>query len=221
MTEIGLHKIEMDGEWEIQDLYLFPHRYSEVYSFLYALNEAASGNAHRLSGAFQRYPWRGGYSAVNFYDDLYSSIPKDRRPKIKRIEYASPGFIEVGAILLLVTQIDRILTTAMKTCDKLDSIYTNIHKRAMRRRLLKLSVKEKERKLAEEDVRFVVESTKELAEALGIPDPAALNRLTNDPLASLKILMGFYRRLRELLHFIEEGKVRITPFDKKHIRDSK
>jgi hypothetical protein len=219
MPEVALHRITIDERWEIRDLYFFPHRYAEVYSFLYALHEASLNHGARFAEVFHRYPWRGGYSAVNFYDDLYDSIPRAHRPRINSIHYASPGYIELGAVLVIVTQIDKILTGAMKIWDKLDKIYTAIHKRAMQRRLLKFNVKEHERKLAEEEVRFLINSTKELAEAIGIDDPAALNRLTGDPLASLKILMAFYRRFRELVSFVQEGKVRIEPPDKKRLQD--
>ena len=99
----------MDERWEIRDLYFFPHRYSEVYSFLFALHEARFGRGSRFSETFRRYPWRGGYSAVNFYDDLYESIPHTDRPIINKIQYSSPGYIEPGAAIVIVTQIDHIL----------------------------------------------------------------------------------------------------------------
>ena len=89
----------------------------------------------------------------------------------------------------------------MRSWDKLDKIYTNIHKRAMRRRLLKCDVKERERKLDAEQVQFLAQSTKELAEAIGIKDPAALEHLTGHPLASLKILMAFYCLLARVARF--------------------
>jgi hypothetical protein len=221
METVGSHKIHIEGRWEIRDLYLFPHRYAEIYSFLYAL--AAAENAGRSSfvHAFRRYPWQGGYSAVNFYDELYGAIPRGERPQIKRIEYASPGYIELGAVILLVTQIDRILTTTFKTWDKIDRIYDGIHKRYTRRRLAKINLRDRERKLADDDLKFIVEACKELSEAIGLENQAALNKLTGDPLASLKILMAFYRRLRELVFFIHQGKVRITRSDEKLLDDTK
>ncbi len=218
--ETGSHKIQIEGRWEIRDLYLFPHRYAEIYSFLYALATEDS-QENLFDQTFQKYPWQGGYSAVNFYDALYGAIPREDRPQIKRIEYASPGFIELGAVILIVTQIDKILTTAFKTWDRLDRIYDGIHKRYTKRRLAKLNLKDRERKLVEEDLRFVTEACKDLSEAIGLENPAALNKLTGDPLASLKILMAFYRRLRELVYFVHEGKVRITRGGEKRLDEAK
>jgi hypothetical protein len=215
MPEIARHKIYIEGRWELHDLYLFPQRYGEIYSFLYALS--ASGPRGRFVEIFQRYPWRGGYSAVKFYDDLYLSISSDQRPRIASIEYGSPGYIELSAVLLIVTQIDRILNGVMKSWDRVDAIYTKIHKRAMQRRLLKLNVKERERRLSAEEVRFAARACEELSHAIGLGDCGELNRLTRDPLASLKILMAFYRRLSELLSFIDQGKVRIDQADKSRL----
>jgi len=215
METIGTHQIHIGGRWEIRDLYLFPHRYAEIYSFLYALAAAEKPQSKLFARAFQRYPWQGGYSAVNFYDEIYIAIPREERPQIKRIEYASPGYIELGAIILLVTQIDKILTIALKTWDKLDIIYDRIHKRYVKRRLAKITLKDRERKLAEQDLEFTIEAYKELSNAIGIENPAALNKLTGDSLTSLKILMAFYRRLRELVSFVHEGKVNITGGDEK------
>lgn len=209
----------MEGRWEIRDLYYFPHRYAEVYSFLYALAAADWPQRSSFVAAFNRYPWRGGYSAVNFYDDLYEAIPRDQRPKIVRIEYASPGYIELGAVIVLVTQIDRILTTAMKTWDKLDKIYEGIHKRAMDRRLLRITLKEREQELTKDDVRFTIEACRELSAAIGLDDPEAINKLTGDPLSSLKIIMAFFRRIRELVFYVQDGKVRITHTEKNLLDD--
>src|SRR5205809_6739979 len=93
MAETGRHKIFIAGRWEIRDLYEFPHRYAEIYSFLYALQPFGRDSVV-FAEAFQRYPWRGGYSAVNFYDEIYLAIPRIYRPHIARIQYSSPGFLD-------------------------------------------------------------------------------------------------------------------------------
>ena len=211
MADTFPYRIYIEGRWEISDLYVFPHRYAEVYSFLYALGAAGSPDESAFREAFERYPWQGGYSAVNFYDDLYGSIPREQRLEIKRIEYASPGFIELGAILVIATQVDKILTKVFHTWDKVDRVYDGIHRRYRRRRLARLNARERERKLEEEHVRFAIEACKELSEAMGLEQHEALARLSPDPIARLKILMSFWRRLRELVHFIDEGKVRVEP----------
>lgn len=135
----------------------------------------------------------------------------EHRLEVKRIKYASPGFIELGALLLVVTQLDKILTKAFNTWDKLDRIYDGIQRRYRRRHLARLSLKQREHKLQEEHVKFIIDSCRELSEAMGFENPQALEQLSDDPLGRLKILMSFWRRLRELLAFMDEEKVRIQP----------
>lgn len=207
--QVGSHRIHIDGEWEIRDLYDFPHRYAEVYSFLYALDAAENHENSPYRHMFRRYPWQGGYSAVNFYDELYTAIPQEHRPRVWSIRYASPGFIEIGAVVVLLTQIEAILTKAVRCWDALDRLYTKIHKRAMQRKRARLKLQEQEQLLEEEKVKFAIESCKELSAALGLSEKCQIDRLTGDPVRSLKILLAFYRRFRKLLRFVQDGKVSV------------
>src|SRR6202012_3179178 len=184
----GTHKIRIAGKWDIRDLYVFPYSYEQVYSFLYALSNTDSSLNNSFVAAGQRPPWQGGFSTINFYRKIYGLIPEEERPQIKRLEYASPGFIELGAVVLLVTQIDRILTNAFLSWDKLDGIYNEIKRRNRKRRKEELKLKELERKAEEEDVKFAVKKYKELADALGLENPDRLSKLNNDPIIRLKIL---------------------------------
>lgn len=206
--ETGTHKIYIEGKWDIYDLHIFPYGYAQIYSFLYALS-AAENPKSPFMRASQRYPWRGGYSTINYYFEIYGHIPEAERPQIRRLEYASPGFIELGAVILLVTQIDRILTSAFVSWNKLDTIYDEIQKRNRKRRKEEIKLKELELKVKEEDERFAIKRCREMAELLGLDNPERLNKLHTDPVVRLKILLSFYRRLRRLLFFIAERKVKI------------
>ena len=219
METTGSHKIYIEGRWEIRDLYMFPHRYAELV-IRFCMPLRLPENLQTVCSRRHSNAIRGKAVTVLSISMMcfYGAIPREERPQIKRIEYASPGYIELGAVTLLVTQIDRILTTVFKLRDKLDRIYDGIHKRYVKRRLAKIDLKNRERKLAEEDLYFTVEACKELSQAMGLEGPEALHKLTGNPLASLKILMAFYRRLSELVSFIHEGKVKITPGDQKKTR---
>ena len=217
----GTHKIRIAGEWDIQDLYIFPYRYSQLYSFLYALSTVKNPKDNLFVEASERPPWEGGFSTVNFYREIYRLIPEEERPQIKRMEYASPGFIEISAVVLIVTQIDRILTTAFSSWNKLDAIYDEIEKRRKKRQKEKFKVKEMERKAKEEDVKFAVKICKELSEALGLENSEQLNKLNSDEIVRLKILLTFYRRLEPLLFFIKEQKLNLKGISEEQIKDAK
>jgi hypothetical protein len=88
----GSYTILMDGRWTLDDLYKFSHTYEQAYFALDAIvpSETEADN-DRIERAFRAFPWRGGYSAVNFYNQLRYATPVGARPKIVSIQYASPG----------------------------------------------------------------------------------------------------------------------------------
>ena len=78
------------------DLYNFPHAYSQTYSFIYCFDsELNARDVERIDYALQGYPWRGGYSYVNIYTVLANQLPREHKPEVAKIQYASPGFMEI------------------------------------------------------------------------------------------------------------------------------
>jgi hypothetical protein len=67
MPKIASYRIEIDGEWTLNDLHEFPYAYTQAYSFLYSLMMDAADEDERLRITFEAHPWRGGFSPVNFF----------------------------------------------------------------------------------------------------------------------------------------------------------
>jgi hypothetical protein len=90
-------RIPIDGSWDLHDLYQFPHTYTQIYSVLFVLEEdLPTARQMRRAHIFSSYPWRGGYSAVNWYNSLYYMISNDERPQIIAMRYESPGWLDLG-----------------------------------------------------------------------------------------------------------------------------
>jgi hypothetical protein len=208
MAQTSLYRIDIDAEWSLVDLYRFPHTYTHVYAFLYSLSQAQRLSREAVNAIYRRHPWRGGYSAVNFYGDLYFAMEETHRPMVNSMRYSSPGFIELAALVLVATQIEKIVATLAKCVDVADATYDRIYKRAKKRKLLALDVKRREREHSREEIEFMVESSKELARLLHLENLDQLQARTEDHLGTLKIMLSFYRRARELVDFQISGKVR-------------
>ncbi len=92
----GTYTIHIKGEWSLEDLFVFARTFEQVYFLIYSLmpehNEAA---LERIHHAYHAFPWQGGYSAVNFYDELRYATPERERPQIASIQYGSPGWFEI------------------------------------------------------------------------------------------------------------------------------
>ena len=213
MPETTVHSLHIDGRWELYDLYDLPHRYAEVYSFFYALEFAETSQGSGAQEIFHRYPWRGGFSAVNFYDDLYKAIPKAVRPTIKSIRYASPGHIEILVYLGIAVAIGRCVVSLARQFDSIEQIYHGIYKRLQERKLLRVEVKERERKFTADEIKLLADSLQDLARPLGFTKAHQLRKLCGDDLGAIKMLMSFYRRLRELAEYTIEGKVRFPELE--------
>ena len=209
------YRIQIDGEWSLDNLYEFPRTYSQLYSFLYVL-ELASPDLEdeteeylfdsRIESAFRSHPWRGGFSAVNFYQQLGYIVPNQDRPKIKSIRYDSPGWLELTLVVAIASNIERLVAAFSKSGKHLNSLYRDIYKGLHDRRLMRIKVKRQEIVLKREQLRFVEESAKSLSRGLGFKNLDELNMLTKNPLGTLKILLSLYRRLRTLAKYESKGK---------------
>jgi len=213
------YKINIDGEWTLEDLYLLPHTYGQVYGFMYSLMEIKEISSETLDDfnidfderiffTYTSQPWKGGYSAVNFYNYLKNLVPPEHRPRIKAIHYGSPGFMELVLFVPIAIVIKEIIKSFCDAGKSINSLYNEIYKGMQERKLLRIDVKKKELELKEADLRFINSSIKSLAELLGFKNVKELNKATKKSLTSLKILLSFYRRIRLLVDYTNKGKTK-------------
>jgi hypothetical protein len=94
--ELGETFLKLDNDWEMQELADLAKLYTQCYSLVYSLSGDRVESTDEqvvdwFHGVYAKLPWRGGYTAVNFYNSLYAKIPYEQRPQIVEIRYASPG----------------------------------------------------------------------------------------------------------------------------------
>ena len=92
-----IYRLELDGDWGWWEFSGLGRQYVQVYSFYHVLIAADRGNEYcldRLRWALRAFPWKGGWSSVDFFDALVRTVPRRHLPRIRRFEYSSPGFIE-------------------------------------------------------------------------------------------------------------------------------
>jgi hypothetical protein len=207
MAVAGNYAIFMDKRWSLEDLYKFPRAYEQVY-FAYEaiLPTDEEFVEERIDRAFKAFPWRGGYSAVSFYNQLKWATPPNNRPTIQKIQYASPGFIELALSLPLAIKIAASVASvagAIGTCNK---VYNRIHVDLQNRKLLRLEVEKKKLDLTRDEIALISHANTEMAHLLGLSSPDAILTRTDNPLVSLKILLSIFRRVRILADYKNKGK---------------
>ena len=199
--------IGMDEQWSLEDLYVFPRAFEQVYFLMHSLSgDLTEDQAEAISHVYHSYPWQDGYSAVNFYNRLKYMTPKRRRPQVMAISYASPGVLELALVVAVAMNVRKLIKAVSKIVITGDRTYTELYRGMQERKLLRLKTKQAELRLKEAELRFVIKGATTMAELLDIKNVEELNKRTGHPYRTLKILMSVYRRAVKLAQYQNKGK---------------
>lgn len=201
------YTITIGGSWSLKDFYELPHTFAQVYAFHCAfLLMDEVDDPERLWYVFGSFPWRGGYSAVNFYNSLNSQVPQEFRPKVKSIQYASPGWIELSLLVPAAVAVSKVVDMFVRSASGLNGLYSEIYKGMHERKLMRIEAKRQEMDLTEKQIEFAVKMSRVLGESLGFNQIEELNERTGHPVATLKMLLSYFRRVRKLAEYATTGK---------------
>jgi hypothetical protein len=202
--------IDISGEWSLEDLYVFPRAFEQVYFLIYSLSEnIGEEEIERIRHAYEAFPWRGGYSAVGFYDQLKFTTPRRDRPQIRGIEYHSPGWIELELLVEVAVMVGALVTSVTGSIRLINSTYSRIMKDMQRRKLMRIEIKSAELKLTRDQLAFVEECSSTMARVLGFSNIQEIHDRTGHPYRSLKILLSLFRRVRTLVEYETKGKAHL------------
>lgn len=209
--ETGVVRLNLDGRWELTDLSELTSVYTQLYSIAYSLQPAESQRLNEnLNEIYTKFPWRGGYSAVNFYERLFYQIPPKERPKLESIRYNSPGHMDLTEAIAVAASIAAVVKFVAMSVNQIHETYRRIQKGSHDYKLSKISVKNEELKLSKAQLEFVREARKEMSDALNLSQQereVLARRANGNELAELKILNSFYRRIKKLVDLHREGKL--------------
>lgn len=211
MEDRKAYRVLLNDEWELEDLYEFPHALSQCYAFIYCLDSPLEPrDRERINFSLREYPWRGGYSYVNIYTVFKNQIPGIDRPKIKSIQKSSPGWLD----LFLNTNVAAQVAAAVSTLSGAAVAAAAAYKKAYN---LLLSINAARRKSGVEKMKATASEMKafnevcvELAKNMGFKNLKDLHDHTGDPEISMKLLMTHYRRMLVLVEYEQAGKATLT-----------
>lgn len=213
---LGVQRIEVEADWSLRQLLTFCSTYEQLYSVLYPLqpnlHDSLRGEGvDRLTYLYRAFPWRGGYSAVNFYDSQRYLIPAEARPSIRRIRIESPGFIDLGVAIGTAFAMHRVVTAFSQSAGLLAGLYHDIYKQMQERKLMRINVKREEFALAKDQMEYAASAQKALGEAMNLPEAVLIQALADNPLAALKITLSIFRRARTLSKAERRGQIELKP----------
>jgi hypothetical protein len=224
----GLHRIQIDGDWGLEELSEMFWSYTQVYAFLWRFSGKVKRQAdtgviveqigigiYRSTGkgkprpAYADYPFLGGHSSVNFFRKVVGELSIASRPRIIEMQYASPGFVELALIGTAALNVRRIVRNILGAFEEVELLYHRIYSRFHERKLMKISARREELALENEDLKMVRESCKDYGRLTGTEkEVEVLLEETRNPFASLKILTAFHRRIRLLAATQKDGKAK-------------
>lgn len=209
VTRIGL-----DGRWNLEELSEITRQYIQLYGFAYSLiPNLPSSNLNEIDYIYGKFPWQGGFSTVNFFNQLFHKIPCNLRPEVQKIQYASPGFIELTEILEVAGIVATIVKTLCYSINKAHETYRNIQKASTEHKLSKINLLHEELRLTQAQDEFCAKSAKELSETLGITreqDTLIEQKVLGNNVMKLKIFLSVFRRAYPLAEKQINQKLRIT-----------
>ncbi|WP_363797428.1 hypothetical protein ABU614_19755 [Lysobacter firmicutimachus] len=203
----------LDGELYLDDISAIPKLIQQLYSFHYGLTHsyrpAVRDKLTEIMGK-----WRGGVNAVNIFTGLKSVIPSIHRPQITELHYASPGHIKLDALPDLTQHIDAALNRISddQNFERMQELYSSIYDYFKREELSGFD---------DVDVSKATQITNRQSgdlegffnvffDALGWSSYSdSFRGLDPSPLARMRVLLAYYRRLRQLREFVGQGKLRL------------
>jgi len=207
-------KLQLDGRWNLEELSEATEDYTQLYGFAYSLlADLPTARREEIDYIYRKFPWRGGYSTVNFFNQLFHKIPPKLRPEVQRIQYASPGFIELSEILLVAGTVAGIVKAVCSSIDNAHETYRKIQKGSIEHELAKISLTNKRLHLAQSKSTFCKSASKSLVDMFSlteVQEQLLEQKVQGSQIMKLKILLSVYRRVEPLAKKQNEGKIKIT-----------
>lgn len=207
-------QLELDGRWGLEELSDTTKDYIQLYGFAYSLvPDLPSSRRVEVDYIYGKFPWRGGYSTVNFFNQLFHKIPPKLRPEVQRIQYASPGFIELSELLAVAVTVAAIVAAVCKSLNSVHDLYRGIQKASVDHELSKINLAKESLELKQRQISFCETSARDLAKALGLTEAQERlidQKVQGNPVMKLKILLSVFRRVEPLAKKQAEGKLKVT-----------
>jgi hypothetical protein len=195
-------RIGLDGRWDFEELTDTIKSYIQLYGFTYSLApDLPAGRRMEIEYIYAKFPWKGGYSTVNFFNQLYHNIPPQRRPKVIEIRYASPGFIEITTLASAAAAAAAIVKSICFSIAAAHKLYRDIQKTSVEHELSKVNLAQQRLNLTKSQIEFCESASEKLVNVLGLTQAqnALLDERTDGNKAvKMKLLLSVFRRAATL-----------------------
>lgn len=206
----ALESLLIDGNWEMEDFGTFSSRYRDIYSFEHSLLRLADKStpaieADKIRNAFKNHSLRGGGSYVNLFRDLVNVTPANDQFELKRVQYASPGKIELNGNGQIFDLVEKRIKSVVSDGKRLHRLYWNLYSFMSEKGLLDVS--KAAPKVRNAELQKIDSKTQELLSALNLEIYSEIKALSeHNEVNAAKISLAIYRRLKSASSYFAEGR---------------
>jgi hypothetical protein len=198
------YSILIEGSLTNEQLAEIPTRYTQAYSFLYAVSTLQSAT-------LPSFPWRGGFSSMHFYHhNLPGLVPAEDRAKVQALQYASPGFIRFSVHRPTANALGKRLASYLDRASPEHRAVSKLLGYIAENKLNDLRYTNPDTTGPEwsRHNQELFSRTRELLNALEIADAERVIPILGSQFEAAKIVISFTRRLRELTVFVKDCLIR-------------
>jgi len=206
----ALETLYIDGNWEMEDFGKFSARYRDIYSFEQAIIklkdvQTSTNQRDKLKSAFQGNLLHGGGSYVSFFKELGEIIPANDRYDLARVQYASPGRVELRGKGEIFDRLEGHVKNMIANEGEIRSAYNNLRDYMSKAGFLDFT--QNDVAPSAQQIDTVNSLNKKLLIEMKLDVFDDINLVTdNRPINSAKISMSLFRRIRAASAFFAEGR---------------
>jgi hypothetical protein len=209
-SRIGTLAIQVDGEWDMEDLSNLSQSLAETHGLFYPLVAQDEVVRERLQSSLQDTFWSGNTDSRRIGERLYKQVPLTENLKLKSFYYSSPGAMTVMGVLGVLFLMAKVTNAWIKAGDGFLDLWKKVEKFFENRRHLRRP----ERKF-ELDDEMAADSDAarslvfDVGVQLGFNHDAceALITVLGNPISALKFLVAVAKEGRKLSALQNDGKL--------------
>jgi hypothetical protein len=207
-------RLDLAGQWELQDFGAFQQRYSGVYAFAACLGILRVGRyaadvGASIRSAFLGKPLRGGGSYGSLFSDLQECIPSSDRLRLDKIKKESPGSMQMKGRAALFADAETYIQNYLDHRASIDPRYKELYSLLRDQGLLSLHIREFSERHPLRD--SIGQHTATLAHVHLLDEVPLIRELCGgNTLATAKVVLAFHRRVEGAALFFAQGRVEFS-----------
>ncbi|WP_262032562.1 hypothetical protein [Microvirga sp. Mcv34] len=201
----------IDGEWEMPEFGQFYQRYSDIYAFVASLQNWSDPNRDQkiknsIVKTYRERAFEGGFSYVHFFHGLNDNMPRDERPGLERIKYASPGIVDITGKAEIFADLENIVRNYLNDRNSISEAYAKLYAYLSRNKYLQMPGNKYDKNDA--TAGYIFAEAEALSNKLGTIDFSVVKELADqNALVVAKIILALYRRVESAASFFAQGRM--------------